>query len=727
MRVARTLTGRPRPMSALEAMTGGPWLFAAVACLGLGLTYFQVAATRLLAVLYPPGAVVAISIVALSGLGAGAALAHGLGRRLEPAWLPVAGALAAAGAVGALAVLAPLVAAAPPPVLATGLLALPTAAVGLALAAAFAAVDRRTGRLVGVWLAAAALGLPEGLGLLLLLAPTALLPLAAAVLAAAGVCAAQAAGRGRRPAAGLLVATGLLALGALALPWPSLPPEAIGPPGSGLGAVLRRAGDALHVEQSRWDAGGRLDIVAGDGRRLAFVDGVAVPSRGPVDLSPIAAPPRERVLTVAPAGPAATALAALGDLAPLLAPLGAASHVTVAGDGRAWLRQQGLSYDLIWLSQPGRPGLWPTGLAEAGNPELTVEAFDDYLRFLSPTGLLVVRLPSEPALQRAALTAVAALEQRGIPAIAAAQHLLAAGAPAPLLAVRLTPYSAEESRAVRARLEGAGWTSLYLPHELEIGALGGLAAGLPARRLAGSLPGVTLVPTIDAAPFFSTLERDLPTPVWLALVLAGLLLLCVLGYLAWTTEPDHYAIWRAVPYAAATGAGGLLVAHAVGQRLTVWLESGLLAMLVATVALGAWAALGAAMSDRVATPQLAPAALWAALLVAVWCALEAFGLLLPVDRISLPPLAGRVAIAAVLLALPGVTLGLPLPVLLRAAQRRYAGRPVALLWSVHGAATALGAAGAVALALRFGITATLLLAAGLFAGLALLARPALAR
>lgn len=727
MRVARTLTGRPQPMSALEAITGGPWLFAAVACLGLGLTIFQVAATRLLAVFYSPDTVVSISIVALGGLGAGAALAHGLGRQLEPARLPVIGALTAAGAVGLLAGLMPLARVTPPPALATSLLALPTVAVGLALAASLAAVDRRTGRLAGVWLAATALGLVEGLGLLLLLAPPDLLPLVAAVLAAAAVCAAQAAGSGRRPAAGLLVVTGLLALGNLALPWPSLPPEAIGPPGRGLGAALRRDGETLRVEQSRWDAGGRLDILAGNGRRLIFVDGVPVPSGGPVDLSPIAMPPRERVLTIAPSGPPAAALAALGDLSPLLAPLGATTHVAASGDGRAWLRQQGLSYDLIWLSQPGRPALWPTGLTEAGSTELTVEAFDDYLRFLSPAGLLVVRLPSEPALLRAALTAVAALDRRGISPVAAAQHLLATGGPAPLLAVRQTPYSPEESRAIRARLEAAGWTPLYLPSEHELGPLGGLAAGLPLQRVAGSLPGLTLAPTTDAAPFFSTLERNLPTPVWLALVLAGLLLLCVLGYLAWTTEPDHYSIWRAVPYAAAAGAGSLLMAHAVGQRLTVWLESSLLAMLVATVALGGWAALGAAMSDRVATPQLAPAALWAALLVAAWCALEAFGLLLPVDRISLPPLAARVVIATVLLALPGVALGLPLPVLLRAAQRRYAGRPVALLWSVHGAATALGAAGAVALTLRYGITATLLLTAGLFAGLALLARPALAR
>ena len=59
MNVTRLTTGRPRPMSALEAMAGGPWLFASVAWLGLGWAGAQVALTRLLAVLYAPGLVVA--------------------------------------------------------------------------------------------------------------------------------------------------------------------------------------------------------------------------------------------------------------------------------------------------------------------------------------------------------------------------------------------------------------------------------------------------------------------------------------------------------------------------------------------------------------------------------------------------------------------------------------------------------------------------------------------
>ena len=141
----------------------------------------------------------------------------------------------------------------------------------------------------------------------------------------------------------------------------------------------------------------------------------------------------------------------------------------------------------------------------------------------------------------------------------------------------------------------------------------------------------------------------------------------------------------------------------------------------------ALAALGAALTDRLPLARLAPVGLTAGLLLAAWCGLEHFGLLLPADRLGPLPLAGRLALVAALLAVPGLTLGLPLPLLLRAAGRRYAERPVALLLAVHGAALAVGAAAAVVVALGLSMNANLLLAAGLFALLGLLARPVLAR
>jgi hypothetical protein len=84
-------------------------------------------------------------------------------------------------------------------------------------------------------------------------------------------------------------------------------------------------------------------------------------------------------------------------------------------------------------------------------------------------------------------------------------------------------------------------------------------------------------------------------------------------------------------------------------------------------------------------------------------------------------------LSLLLLAPVGLALGVPLPLLLRAGQRYYAGRPIALLWGIVWTAAGLGAAAASALMLRGGLGAPALVAAGLFALLALLARPALVR
>lgn len=460
MSIAGATTGRPRPMSAVEAMTGGPWLFAAIALFGLGFGALQAVLGRLLTAAYSAAAGAAILALGLTGLGLGAALAHGLARRVPPAVLPVAGALLAAGGVGLVTALAPLLGATVAPAPAALLAAVPSIGAGLALAAAAVAADRRVGRLLGLWLTGGALGAPAGAGLLALAGPLAALAATAGLLAAAGLAAARAGRCYERLAAGVQIST------------------------------------------------------------LALALSIALGTR-----------------------------------------------------------------------------------AEGGDPTR----------------------PTEPALA------------------------VALFAPGPL------------------------------------------------------------------------------TPTWLALLLTGMLLLSLLGYLAWTVAPEHFAVWRAVPFAVAAGAGLPLLQLALAARLVVWLDGPTPAALIAGLALGSWAALGAAVTDRLPLAHLPQTGRMAALLLTAWCGLELAGLLLPADRLALLPPAGRLVLAAALLAAPGIVVGMPLPLLLRAAARRYAERPVALLLAIHGAALALGSAGAVAVAVTLGLNAALLLAAGLAGLLALLARPVLGR
>jgi hypothetical protein len=252
-----------------------------------------------------------------------------------------------------------------------------------------------------------------------------------------------------------------------------------------------------------------------------------------------------------------------------------------------------------------------------------------------------------------------------------------------------------------------------------------LASGVVALGPNRQPPGIH--GPLDPALAVSLEAPSLLTPSWLAALLGGLLLLSLLGYLAWTLPPEHSAIWRAVPFAVAAAVGGQALQLAVAARLTLWLDGALLAPLTASLAFGLWAALGAFLTDRMPLERLPVAGTGTGLLLALWAGLERLGLLLPAPPLAALPPAGQLVLLALVLALPGLSLGMPLALLLRAAGRNYAQRPLALLLAIHGGALALGASGAVALGLGVAIDANLLLAAGLFGLVTLLAQPVLTR
>jgi hypothetical protein len=338
-----------------------------------------------------------------------------------------------------------------------------------------------------------------------------------------------------------------------------------------------------------------------------------------------------------------------------------------------------------------------------------------------------VHLAGRLALQRAALTAVAALERLGTPAGQAAHQIVLVEEPPGLLAVRMRPFTQEEAIRVNEHLMASDWRPLYLPHLTTSSPLAEIASGSSLAAVARRVPQLMLTPATDRVPSFNVLTRDLPLSVWLPLVIGGLVLLALLGYLAWTIEPEHYRIWRAVPFTLITGASGILLGLGLAARLHLPFGGFAAAATATTTILGLWAALGALLSDRFSLEQVTAAARVAGTFVAAWAMVEFFGLLLPFGWLHIPSPVVRVALLAAVLAPVGIALGLPLPMLLRAAQRRYAGRPMALLWAIHGGAIAMGAAVATALALRYGPDALLLALTALCVGLALLARPALAR
>ncbi|MHC5211264.1 MAG: spermidine synthase [Planctomycetota bacterium] len=236
-------------------------------------------------------------------------------------------------------------------------------------------------------------------------------------------------------------------------------------------------------------------------------------------------------------------------------------------------------------------------------------------------------------------------------------------------------------------------------------------------------------PATDDAPFFFETSRlanlfrgegdwirdRLGGQEVLVVTLAVLLLLCI--PVAWFGGGLRLPPREAAGFAA-LGAAYMLVEVPTLQRLALLLGHPVLAVAVVLVALLAWSGGGALLADRIAARRLVPLTLGTAVLVVLVLVFAQDAL-----ASSLRTASQAVRIAAVigLLAPPGLLMGMPFPMALRAlAGTDPALVPRAFLW--NGLASVLVAPVAVMLAMAEGFRATLFVAALCYAVAAFLFR-----
>lgn len=462
----------------------------------------ELALTRLFsAVLFYHFAFLAISI-ALLGLGAGGVFAQVRRSALARCELRRLG--AAAGAAGALAVVAALwvvlhvpVSLQPSGATLLGLSAIylacaaPFFLTGLTLAAAFARCGDSVARLYGADLAGGAAAclavvpLLDSIG-----APNAVL-LAAAGMAAASCCWADT--RPRR-----LRGFALLFASALAL--------AANRSGALFDVVYTKGRRLPPSEFARWNALSRVEVfVWPDGSRNALIDGDAATAIMSVDPATFAGSvtqrrmmvdasslpnvlrPRGEFAIIGPGG-GAEVLRALGagspsvtgiEINPLIATTvmreryaeyskGLYLHPRVsihAAEGRAWLRASGRRFDVVQMTLVDTWAATAAGaFALSENNLYTVEAFQEYLEHLKPDGLLAVtRWEFQQPREALRVAAVAMEALRGLGIADPGRHLMvfsqgpltADGVPV-LVLVKRSPFSAEEERATLAH---AAWSA----------------------------------------------------------------------------------------------------------------------------------------------------------------------------------------------------------------------------------------------------------------------------
>ena len=156
----------------------------------------------------------------------------------------------------------------------------------------------------------------------------------------------------------------------------------------------------------------------------------------------------------------------------------------------------------------------------------TWQAFKTYLERLKPGGRIAVVSHNALEASRAAVTALRAFDEMGIPPAQALDHLLMWMYPAndptlrtSVLLVSKEPFSQETIETFSSSARQLGMQGLYVPGEFEM-AFQPLRNGMSLDEFVTDDADYDLSPTSDDSPYFFQLDYGLPRPIQSALVTA---------------------------------------------------------------------------------------------------------------------------------------------------------------------------------------------------------------
>jgi hypothetical protein len=425
----------------------------------------------------------------------------------------------------------------------------------------------------------------------------------------------------------------------------------------------------------------------------------------------------------------------------------------VQGDGRTFLRRTDANYDLIWFPAPDSYSA--TNAAASGAFVLsesylyTTEMITESLEHLLPNGVVVAQFgelnydAKANRTSRYVATAREALEGQGVEN--PGDHIVvlrSAGEETTsytTVMVKREPFTAGEVADLQAAAQQVPGSDIrFAPGP------GNAVEGDPAATIA-SLPDSELGAFYDSYPFdvrpisdngpffwhfapFTDVLRNYSSPidesdqedslgerVLLLLLALAVVLGAVFLLLPFVTIGS---VWRKLPrkptavvYFAALGLGFMFFEISLIQRLVLFLGFPTYSLTVTLASVLIFTGVGALLSGRIAHKArqvLAPLAVAIAALTAFYLAV----LPLITELLLGWPLGLRVAVAFIVLAPLGVTLGMFMPLGLQAVsalsefQREY----VAWGWAVNGFASVTGAVATTVLAMIFGFNFVLVVA-----------------
>jgi predicted membrane-bound spermidine synthase len=415
-------------------------------------------------------------------------------------------------------------------------------------------------------------------------------------------------------------------------------------------------------------------------------------------------------------------------------------HVVV-DEGRSYIRRSGERYSSIQATLVDTWAASSSGAFTLSENNLyTVEAFGEFLDHLQPGGVLAVTRWFDAGQPKEFLRLVAlgraALERRGVAEPWRHVILVDDRQQRGTLMVSRDPFDDDDLRRARDEIAAGNLRLLSAPDEQGAGILGEFLRAPSASRFLDRLP-YDASPTTDDRPFFfytvrtgdflgllgelDSLERNnLGLAILLILLVVSAvltLLFVILPLLVFRRDvlrERRAAKLRVLGFFLCLGLGFILVEIGFMQQFVLFLGHPIyaLAVVLATLlaASGTGSALSGGLAQRFGSRGLAVRAIAA---LAVLMTGYALGLG-PIFQALLGwPLEARIAIAAVLVALPGLLMGALLPTGVRTANQLGA-ELVRWAWGLNGATSVVGSILAITMSMNFGFTTTLFVGVGAY-------------
>jgi SAM-dependent methyltransferase len=405
-------------------------------------------------------------------------------------------------------------------------------------------------------------------------------------------------------------------------------------------------------------------------------------------------------------------------------------------DGRSFIRNTDQTFDLLQISLVDT---WAAassgGYSLTENYLYTVDAFSDYMKHLSGTGVLTVSRwllePPNEILRLVSLSA-AALERGGVAHPERRIALIAGGGVAVML-LKMADFTPDEVWHLGEVCKARGFGLLYAPGFPQSNVFSDFLLDPNRPSLAASYPYDISPPTDDKPFYFDSFtwrnagdKRNVSFLVLWGALLQALVLsaLLIFGPLVWAPKMAPRGAFRFVAgYFGALGMAFMLTEVALIQELILFLGKPVYALSVVLFSLLIFSGLGSLWSQRFGA-RLRGAL--QACLVVLPATIILYSWIIP--RLSYlffghAPSA-RAALAAVFLAPIGALMGMPFSLGLR-LQRGPDQGWAAWAWAVNGCASVIGSIAAVMIAMSLGFSAVLQVAAAFYLfALLLVVKPA---